>query len=191
MTARMRLAHLRVGRWSRATRRVWGLASPLAAFGACWLAGLRLNLTGSLPVGFYVVSRAAPDRGALVLVCLPVSVAAFAKARGYVPRGGSCSGGLVPVGKHVCALPGDTVTVTSTGLLVNGTPVSNSLPLDVDHRGRPLPRLVVGRYTVRPGTLWVVSSYSRFSFDSRYFGPLETAEIGAHVRKLWAAENDQ
>jgi hypothetical protein len=55
MTARMRLAQLRVERWSHATRQVWQLVSPLAVFGGCWLAGLRLNLTSSLPVGFYVV----------------------------------------------------------------------------------------------------------------------------------------
>jgi conjugative transfer signal peptidase TraF len=185
MTARMRLAQLRVGQRSPTIRQAWRLASPLAAFGACWLAGLRLNLTGSLPRGLYAVSRAAQGRGALVLVCLPVSVATFAKARGYVPQGGSCPVGLVPIGKRVCALPGDTVTVTPAGLLVNGTPFPNSRPLSVDHQGRPLPRLAVGRYPVHPGTLWVVSSYSRLSFDSRYFGPLETSGIQTGLRPLW------
>jgi conjugative transfer signal peptidase TraF len=185
--------------WARVAERrarwwpsvVWRMGRPLMVLGACWLAGLRLNLTGSLPVGLYLVSRAALGRDALVLVCLPVSVAEFAKARGYVPRGGSCPGGLVPVGKHVCALPGDTVTMTSTGLLVNRTSVPNTQPLDVDHKGRPLPRPALGRYVVRPGALWVVSSYSRFSFDSRYFGPLDIAEIRAHVRQLWAAGSDR
>lgn len=167
------------------------MGSALTVLGACWLAGLRLNLTGSLPVGLYLVTRAAWDRGALVLVCLPVGVAVFAKARGYVPQGGSCPSGLVPVGKRVCAVQGDTVTVTPTGLLVNGRPVSNSRPHEVDHRGRPLPRLAVRRYVVPAGTLWVVSSHSPLSFDSRYFGPLETAEIRARVRLVWATENDR
>jgi conjugative transfer signal peptidase TraF len=169
----------------------WWLGSPLVLLGACWLAGLRLNLTGSLPVGLYVASRAAPVRGALVLACLPASVAAFAKERGYVPRGGACPGGVVPVGKPVLAIPGDTVTVTPTGLLVNGAPVSNSRPLAADRKGRPLPQLALGRYDVGPGELWVVSSYSRLSFDSRYFGAVEAAQVRVSVRRLWTAGPDR
>jgi len=60
-------------RW-RAFRVAWRMGSPLALLGACWVAGLRLNLTGSLPVGLYLVSRAAPVRAAIVLTCLPHEV---------------------------------------------------------------------------------------------------------------------
>lgn len=155
------------------------------------MAGLRLNLTGSLPVGVYLVSHGSPGRGATVLACLPPGVAEFAKARGYVPQGGSCRGGLVPVGKVVWALPRDTVTVTPTGLLVNGTPVPNSQPLFSDRKGRPLPRLAVGRYVVGLGQLWALSSYSRFSFDSRYFGPVEANHVSAIVGPLWTADRDR
>jgi conjugative transfer signal peptidase TraF len=175
----------RARRWRRVVPLAWRLGSPLAALGACGLAGLRLNLTGSLPVGLYRVSAAAPVREAIVLTCLPPSVAAFARARGYVPSGGACPGGALPVGKPIRAIAGDTVTVTPTGLLVNGRPVPNSRALAADRQGRPLPRLAVRRYVVRPGTVWVVSSYSRFSFDSRYFGAVETGQIRANVRRLW------
>ena len=164
---------------------VWWLGSPVALLGAGWLAGLRLNLTGSLPVGLYLASRAVPVRGAIVLACLPPGVAAFARDRGYVPRGGGCPGDVLPLGKPVLALAGDTVTVTSSGLLVNGIPVPNSRPLTTDRKGRPLPRLAIGRYVVRPGSLWIVSSYSRFSFDSRYFGAVKTGQVRTCVRRLW------
>jgi len=166
-------------------RLVWWLGSPVALLGAGWLAGLRLNLTGSLPVGLYLASRAVPVRGAIVLACLPPGVAAFARDRGYVPRGGGCPGDVLPLGKPVLALAGDTVTVTSSGLLVNGIPVPNSRPLTTDRKGRPLPRLAIGRYVVRPGSLWIVSSYSRFSFDSRYFGAVKTGQVRTCVRRLW------
>src|SRR5881296_3871198 len=113
-------------RGTRASRVVWWLASSVVALAAGRLAGLRLNLTGSLPVGLYVAAGGTPVRGALVLVCLPPEVAAFASARGYVPRGGACPGGVLLIGKPVLAIAGDTVTVTPTGLLVNGAPVLNS-----------------------------------------------------------------
>ena len=173
------------------SRAVWWLASSVALLAAGRLAGLRLNLTGSLPVGLYVAAGAAPVRGALVLVCLPPEVAAFARARGYVPRGGACPAGVVPLGKSVLAVAGDTVTVTRTVLLVNGAPIPNSQALPTDRRGRPLPKLPAGRYFVRPGTVWIVSSYSRFSFDSRYFGALETAQVRARIRRLWTAGSER
>ena len=172
---------------AQASRVVWWLASSVALLAAGRLAGRRLNLTGSLPVGLYMAGGAAPVRGALVLVCLPSEVAAFARARGYVPRGGACPGGGLPIGKPVLAIAGDTITVTPTGLLVNGAPVPNSRALAVDRKGRPLPQLPTGRYVVRPGTVWILSSYSPFSFDSRYFGAVETAQVRAIVRPLWTA----
>src|SRR5437016_8368195 len=86
---------------------IWRLGSPVVLFAVAWLAGLRLNLTSSLPAGLYLASGAAAARGALILVCLPPRVARFAKERGYVPRGGTCPGGIVPVGKPVLAMAGD------------------------------------------------------------------------------------
>ena len=161
--------------------------APLALVLVCapWIAGLRLNLTRSLPIGLYIASRAAPARGVTVLACLPPAVARFAKARGYVPRGGSCPEGVVPIGKRVLGVPGDVMCVTAVGLRVNGTPVPNTQALRFDHRGRPLPRLPLGCSVVAPGHLWVVSSYSPASFDSRYFGAIASGDVRSSVRLLW------
>jgi len=116
-------------------------------------------------------------------------MAAFAKERGYVPHGDECPGGMVPIGKPVLAVGGDTVTVTPSGLFVNSAPVPNSRPLAADRKGRPLPRLVVGRYVVGPCELWVLSSYSRLSFDSRYFGAIHVSQVHARLWRLWTASN--
>ena len=171
----------------RVWRLTWCLCGTLALFGGGWLAGLRLNLTGSMPVGIYTTARDAPTRGSIVLACLPSDVAAFAKLRGYVPHGGSCPSGVLPVGKPVLALPGDTVVVTASGLLVNGVPVPNSEPLSLDSQGRSLPRPQPGQYVVDADELWLVSAYSPFSFDSRYFGPVNADQVRAHVHVLWTA----
>jgi len=167
------------------------LASPVLLVFMGWLAGLRLNLTGSLPVGLYVISPSLPVRGALVLVCLPAKVAAFAHARGYVPRGEECPNGVAPIGKPVAAIAGDTVAVTPAGLFVNGVAVPNSRALATDRKGRPLSRVRVARCVVESGRIWIVSSYSRFSFDSRYFGPIEVRQVRATLQPLWTAGSDQ
>src|SRR2546425_13272338 len=91
-------------------RLVWWLGSPVALLAAGWLAGLRLNLTGSLPVGLYLASRAVPARGAIVLACLPPRVAAFARDRGEVPRGGGCPRGVLPGGKAGVGGAGESLT---------------------------------------------------------------------------------
>ncbi len=167
------------------------LASPVALLAIGWVAGLRLNLTGSLPAGLYVTSRSAPVRSALVLACLPAKVAVFAKARGYVPSGVQCPSGVSAVGKPVVAIAGDTVTVTPTGILVNGAAVPNTRALASDRKGRRLPQLATGRYVVEPGTVWIVSSYSRFSFDSRYFGAIEARQVRANLWRLWTGGSER
>jgi len=161
------------------------VAAVLALVASCGLVGLRINLTGSLPVGLYSITKGIPGRDALVLVCLPNAVASFAKRRGYVAQGGACPEGLVPVGKRVCAVPGDTVTVTPTGLIVNETLVPNSQALSADHRGRPLPQLPMGRYLLGPHDWWVLSPYSASSFDSRYFGAIDGTRVQACLKPLW------
>jgi conjugative transfer signal peptidase TraF len=163
------------------------LASPVLLLVVGWLSGLRLNLSSSLPAGLYVTSASLPVRGALVLTCLPGAVAAFARARGYVPRGEECPNGVAPIGKPVAAIAGDTVAVTPAGLVVNGVAVPNSRALATDRQGRPLARVRVARYVVESGTIWIVSSYSRFSFDSRYFGPIEVRQVRATLQPLWTA----
>ena len=152
-----------------------------------WAAGLRVNLTGSMPIGVYqatsVASATALDPGAIVLACLPVEVARLARERGYVPRG-SCPGGAGPIGKIVVAVPGDTVTVTPCGLMVNGRLLSGSQPLARDGHGRPLPPLRRGLYLVRTGEIWLLSAHSPRSFDSRYFGPLGAERVRSVLRTV-------
>jgi conjugative transfer signal peptidase TraF len=152
-----------------------------------WLAGMRVNLSGSMPIGLYRVGKGPPVKGVMVLACLPESVAVFARSRGYVPSG-RCPGATAPIGKVVLAMPGDSVEVTDNGLIVNGRPVKNTKPLAVDGAGRPIPRFPDGTYIVAGDEVWLYSPYSKRSFDSRYFGPLPLASVLNRVLPLWTVE---
>lgn len=173
-----------IGRRPLARRVAWLTLIPVL-LGICSIAGLRLNLTSSMPVGLYLTTRGPLTRGSTVLACLPAGVALEARLRGYVSRGGLCPHGTMPVGKPILALPGDTVTVTPTALVLNGRIVANSARLAADRNGRSLPQLPYGEYHVKDGELWLVSNYSRLSFDSRYFGPVNETQVQARVRALW------
>lgn len=155
---------------------------------AAWRSGVRLNLTSSLPVGLYLETGDTPTRGSIVLACLPPAMARLARERSYVPHGDRCPGRTAPIGKVVVALPGDTVVVSASGLEVNGRHVPNSRSRSFDSRGRPLPSLREGHYTLRAGELWFVSSYSLRSFDSRYFGAVAARSVISVVRPVWTWE---
>ena len=157
----------------------------LSCLATLTLAGLRVNLSGSMPVGLYKTVRGQPFRGSTVLACLERDIARLAVERGYIPIGGSCPGGALPVGKRVIAVPGDTVIVALAGISVNGIPIIGSEPLPADSRGRPLPQLPAGRYVVGPRQLWLLSGYSPRSFDSRYFGPVDLENVRTRLRMLW------
>ena len=161
---------------------LWAIGGALLIPASAWLAGVRLNLTSSLPAGLYFVARGAPSRGAIVLVCLPSEVATFARMRGYVPLG-RCPGWAAPVGKDVLAVAGDTVAVVPEGLQVNGAPVAMSLARVYDSRGRRLPSLSLGHYVVRRDELWLLGRHP-LSFDSRYFGPVASSSVLTAVRPL-------
>ena len=65
-------------------------ALAAAAFvGIGWREHLRLNLTGSMPIGFWRIEsvHGAPERGQVVAVCLPAASARLAVERGYVGVG--------------------------------------------------------------------------------------------------------
>ena len=146
--------------------------------------GVRFNITGSIPIGVYrVLDDTLPvRRGDVVLACLPESVARLAHDRGYVPRGGSCPESLVPVGKLVMALKGDTVIVSSDGLRVNGRLIQNSRALLRDAAGRELRGIPSGRYLVPTGEVWLIGTSPR-SFDCRYIGPVPIRNVIARLAR--------
>jgi conjugative transfer signal peptidase TraF len=161
---------------------LWAGGGSVLLLAGAWWGGVRLNLTVSLPAGFYLVAYGPPTRGAIVLACLPHEVAGFARQRGYVPHGG-CRGGTAPLGKRVIALPGDTVHVSLAGLSVNGVAISESRPRASDSEGRSLPSLSPGRYIVQGGELWLAAPHP-MSFDSRYFGPVPRSSVRSVLRPL-------
>ena len=156
--------------------------AAVLALGA--IAGVRINIaSNSLPPGFYRI--VPPGRGSDLLIC-PTGVAESVSIdRGYRPKGAGCGDGYAPLLKPISARYGDTVTVSSAGIDINGRLLSNSKQYAKDALGRPLPQVPAGTYPVLPGTVWVISSYNRFSFDSRYFGPIRIDERVRYANPLW------
>lgn len=127
--------------------------------------GIVLNVTDSMPGIVYRLGQG--EKGSIVAFCSP---------RPHPSIGhGPCPDGSMPLLKRVVGVAGDRVTATDAGVEINGQPVPNSRPLDLDSNGRTLPHLR-GSVTLNQGKIWVAGEHPN-SFDSRYFGPVNIPQL--------------
>lgn len=86
--------------------------------------------------------------------------------------------------KPEVAHAGDIVELNVYGVAVNDKLLPDSAPLQFDTHGRSLEHWRFGRRKVMKSEIWVISSYNRRSFDSRYLGPIHTDQIRHRLKPL-------
>lgn len=159
-------------------------ALSLALYLAMAAGGTWINVSDSLPPGLYHTSSlegSPPQRGDLILSCLPPSTAAAAFARGYI-NAGRCSGRTAPVGKYLAAVPGDHIHIDERGVMVNGRYLEYSRPQAADNLGRPLPALQLDQVLAADEYLLVNPRLN--SFDSRYIGIVQGEYFLARLQQI-------
>jgi conjugative transfer signal peptidase TraF len=152
--------------------------------------GYRINGTPSVPIGIWRVIplAGALKRGQVVSLCPPPNAVFLeAQARGYLPMG-RCPGGFEPMLKPVAGIAGDVVEETPGGLVLNGQLLPDTLALAADGDGRPLTRTREARLVVKEGEAYLISTATRRSFDSRYFGPLPLTAIEGIAVPVWIVD---
>lgn len=138
--------------------------------------GPRVNLTPSIPRGVYWYVPGSVHRGDLVQACLPLSLAMYAKVRHMLGEG-SCPAQSEPIVKVLAGVPGDTVVLRRSGILINGSSWPMSAPRLIDSQGRRVDlRLIPGVYVVKAASAFLLGLHPR-SWDSRYFGPLPMSAV--------------
>jgi conjugative transfer signal peptidase TraF len=175
-------SHFHIGRARRFVLSVAVVSITIVIAGLVF--GVRWNPTSSLPPGLYRVVSSTTDTN-LVAFCPTGSAQRDSILRGYRPRGMQCADHYAPIMKPIAARAGDTVVVTKKGISVNGKQLPNTQQFTSDSKKRPMNPWPEGTYTVAPGTIWVLSTYSKYSYDSRYYGPIELSQVIAHVKPLW------
>jgi len=141
-------------------------------------ADVRINFTGSMPIGIYLLLPLPPQgvkRDMLVAACAPARAASTGLRRGYLARG-PCADGAELLLKSVAATAGDEVDVTASGVAVNGCPLPHSRPTPRDRSSRTLVGWPAGRVRVAADQVWLYAADDR-SWDSRYWGPASVGEI--------------
>lgn len=136
------------------------------------VAGLPLkviyNPSPSAPVGFYFIDQnPTPEVGDYILIALPNVVKEMAIERRYV-------GPDISLLKKVFATSGDHICSKKGQVYVNHHPVTKVKTHDPS--GRKLPTWN-GCRVLKQGEYFLLSLYSDYSFDSRYFGPVMQNQI--------------
>lgn len=129
-----------------------------------------LNIfTNSLPQGVYLRKDGGFVKEEYALTCLTQPIVEYGLERQYL-RKGNCKTGIIPVGKVIKAVPGDTFSVINNVLKANG---ETFLIAQKDSAGRSLKRFYAdGVYVLKQGEYLLLSDYVADSWDSRYWGPV-------------------
>lgn len=158
-----------------------GAVLVVASFGVRDLAGAHivLNYTASVPVGLYL--RKA--EGEYAAFCLPEDAARNGLAAGLDMPKGDCPGGLSPVLKRMVRPSREHPLVYGPdGFRNDGELMSNTQPKERSSSGVKLEHFAYGLYT---SGLWPISSFSRDSYDARYYGPINPDQIRYRASPLW------
>lgn len=163
--------------------------------GYLYALGARINTTRSIPLGLYWQVNAPVEKGAFVILCPPPNALFMeARARGYIGVG-SCPGNFGRLMKRIVAAPGDVVRVAADGVYVNGLRLPHSVPMTMDGGGRPLWRYAQSPQALGATQLMLMGDINPKSFDGRYFGPLQRAQIQGVIAPIltWdgAADDSQ
>ena len=158
-----------------------------SAIGACCLSLLGLtiiepptprlvwNASASAPLGLYAVaSEARLARGDMVIAWAPRPARLLAAQRHYLPRN-------VPLVKRVAGVAGDRICAIGAALSINDRPFAVRRSHDAAGRAMSWWR---GCVTLRRDqTLLLMDAPA--SFDGRYFGPTDRADVIGRATPLW------
>ncbi|MBO9621674.1 MAG: S26 family signal peptidase [Sphingomonas sp.] len=134
------------------------------------------NASASAPTGLYAVAPGSlAEPGDMVIARVPEPFRRLAATRRYLPMN-------VPLVKRVAAAAGDEVCALRQEIFVNGRSVARRQV--TDGTGRIMPTWS-GCVRLRGRQLFLLMD-APASFDGRYFGVTEGAEVMGKARLLWA-----
>jgi conjugative transfer signal peptidase TraF len=167
-------------RRDRLRLRAVGLALGAVLLGATIIAPpvprLVWNASASAPLGLYLITPDTQiESGDMVVARLPLRTRDLADGRYYLPIN-------VPLVKRVAAIAGDEVCALGTSIYRDGRWIA--VRKMVDGKGRTMPRWQ-GCHILRGGQVFLLMD-APDSFDGRYFGITEPADIIGKARPLWA-----
>ena len=130
---------------------------------------IRINMSPSVPIGFYMLHAVPPTLTVGELVLVPVPEPFFPFAHWWIP-----------LLKPVAGLPGALLTIVEDRFYIDGKDFGPVLSVS---QGRPVPRMTTPRL-VQPGEVCVAVKVPR-AIDCRYMAPTPVSQIQAVATPLW------
>jgi conjugative transfer signal peptidase TraF len=146
--------------------------------------GIMINTSPSMPLGLYFRIHSAIHRGDIVATCLTLENTQLGLQRHYLKTGQICHGAS-PLIKQVIAVPGDFVTLTDEYLSVTNKLTNNRYfyrTFYQDRHGKKLRVYPRGKFF--SDGYWLLGTHNRYSWDSRYWGPIPRELIIARLIPL-------
>ncbi|MEQ1789774.1 MAG: conjugative transfer signal peptidase TraF [Rickettsiales bacterium] len=144
-----------------------------------------INTTSSFPLGLYKMIDEPVGKDAYVSFCPPQHrIFDMAVERHYINRG-NCPGGYGLLLKRVFARAGDGVFIDPTGIKVNDQLLPKSAQLKADVDGFALPQYRLDQRVLDDSEYLLISDLNPNSFDARYFGLINRAQIKHVVEPLF------
>lgn len=146
--------------------------------------GIIYNNTPSIPTGFYKKSSITLPlkRNELVALCIDEEYSKLAQEREYIGYG-TCPGNSSQFLKRIVGVEGDKVIINALGVFINGKFVDNSHVFLKDDKNREMPTQNINR--VLNMDEYVVMGETNDSFDSRYFGVVQTEQVKNRIKKVF------
>jgi conjugative transfer signal peptidase TraF len=156
------------------------LGITLIALYGSYFCGFRFNISSSMPIGIYKIQPSSDfKKGDLVAVCLPKNLAKYGFDRGYISKG-SCSSGYAPLIKEVIATPNDYVVMNQAGITVNKV-FYDFKQQQFDSQNRSLTPQNIDQ---KIAGFLLIGNNSKNSWDSRYFGVIDSSNINGRMQKI-------
>lgn len=133
------------------------------------------NASASAPVGLYSVEPGAMlEPGDMAIARVPRRYRHLAASRRYLPLN-------VPLVKRVAAYAGDEICALGSQVFINGRWAAERRTADAAGRSMPF---WTGCLVLRGRELFLLMD-NPSSFDGRYFGPTEGADVIGKAKLLW------
>lgn len=161
----------------RRTKWTLTLISPFALLVVGGMIGVRFNTTPSLPIGFYFASNAIPAKGDIVAFCPEDNSVVRQLYHLHYINKGYCDGGYGFLMKKILAAKKDRISITDSGITVDGKMVPNSKPLYAFVPGIDKNLAQREGYILAEDEVLLLSDVNAYSLDARYFGPSKTNTI--------------
>lgn len=136
-----------------------------------------INISESLPRGLYLkhsVEKKTLLPGSLVSLSIP-QVVTYLTIRDWLSND-------IPIIKPIAAVTGDHVCIVAGRLEINSKFIGEVA--SHDSKGLPLPQISFCR-DLQNEEIWLSSTRTLKSFDSRYFGPVLTGDITFQVEPIF------